>query len=575
VKPAAQPPVPTAQAGAAPAAPAPAGQAAQAAQPVAQPAAAAKPTAPNPGAATQPAAAPSAAQAAAQPQAAARPQAAAQPQAAPQPQSVAQSAPAAPPPLAAAAAIAATPGAATRSYRFRVTPAEASIVLDGQSIGTGNASAELEIGSRHEAVFSAPGFADQRTAFTVQKTGTAALTVKLAGAARTLSFTAVPPEATIVVNGKQLGRGSGRIDVANGDRCQVIVTLRGYARQDQTFVVGPATPDAMNIALAPSAIWDRLKAGKAAIVGIAVDDAGLIVASDAVSALAAFAADGKPLWTKATDNAPNAASVPVIAGDEVCFSVKELWLLGAADGAMRNRAALPPAGVHDNGGRVLPVQNTLVMPLGAGLGVSDRSGRQLRTIAADQAVRSTPALWNDNLVVLSEDGTVGVYAFKNGRAVRSIPTDADVPAGAAPLIVQNRAYFADRSGRVFAVDLAGSLLWSVDAGVPPGGTGVELVSDGRALFGRFGSKVIGLDLADGRRLFAPLSGVATPPLAAAAGLVYGTVSGALEVRDPATGALRRSISLGDQPSGRPALAGELIAIGTVDGSVLLVNPAGQ
>ena len=91
----------------------------------------------------------------------------------------------------------------------------------------------------------------------------------------------------------------------------------------------------------------------------------------------------------------------------------------------------------------------------------------------------------------------------------------------------------------------------------------------------FGKTLAALSATDGKPLFAVIPGVATPPAIIDGHLVFGTTKGTLEIVNPSNGRVVKSVVLGAVPAARPVARGGLIAVGCADGSVVLVNPAGQ
>jgi outer membrane protein assembly factor BamB len=463
---------------------------------------------------------------------------------------------------------------ARQTYSFRATPATADIYLDGSRIGTGTATATLDAGTNHEVVFRNPGYQESRTSFTARIGDSTVVGVTLQRTMKTLTINASTSEAQITINGKETGQGSLATTAGIGDRLNITVAAKGYHDESRSVTVDEVTPPVITIALRPSLIADRLKTGTASIIGVAVDAADRLYLADATGTLSAYNSQGQRIWSKSTQNGPNELSIPVLAGDAVCFSgAREMLLLDAAAGTLRSQSELGKDSSHLFGNRVLAVRDTLYIPTANTISVADRNGRTLRTIPVPDGTLATPALWGEVLVVLTQTGGVNLYNSGTGALIRTIRTRASQPVGAAPLILGDRAYFPDRRGMVFAVDLKGEVIWSQSAGTE--GAFTDLVTDGKGIYGLFGKNLAALSLGDGKPLFAAIPGVATPPALIDGQLVFGTAKGTLEIVNPATGRLTKSIVLGAVPAARPVARGSLIAVGCADGLVVLVNPAGQ
>jgi outer membrane protein assembly factor BamB len=201
----------------------------------------------------------------------------------------------------------------------------------------------------------------------------------------------------------------------------------------------------------------------------AAADAERVVASTASAFVGLDRADGRVLWTVATQETPG----PVALGAGVgVVTTREggLVALDAADGTVRWSLRLPA-----------PVRGAPVVDAATGAVVVVTGGASPRLRVLDAAIGTprwdreialqtgTPAVAVDAVVVGAGDGrgrsTVAAYAPADGAPRWSTAVPASFQPGLEPTIVDGDVYVVDQLAHVTRVDLrTGERRWSRDLG---------------------------------------------------------------------------------------------------------------
>ncbi len=177
------------------------------------------------------------------------------------------------------------------------------------------------------------------------------------------------------------------------------------------------------------------------------------------------------------------------------------------------------------------------------------SGRIVWTVKTGGAVRSSPVVVGDLVLVGSGDGSL--YAFDTASGAELWRFEAGSPVTSSPAVDGGVAYVGDRANRFHAVEIAtGRLRWSVDTGTDlpwPWGhegwdyfTSSPAVASGLVVAGSGDGNVYAFDARTGtERWRTPTGGrVRASPAIADSSVYVGSTDGVLYALDLTTGAIR-------------------------------------
>lgn len=316
--------------------------------------------------------------------------------------------------------------------------------------------------------------------------------------------------------------------------------VRWHIAADGPVTVAPAfAADAVLVAsdrsLAALALEDGALRWRAPLGGAAgtvpLVLGGLVVVGARDGTVAAFGvADGAERWRATTGG--DVLSTPALAVDRrtLVFGSRDgfLYAVDAADGAERWRRQLDlihasPA-VAD-GVVYVPSRNDRLWALTVADGTVLWSAQ-----TADWAV-ADPVIWRDRVLLGACDGTFEAFARRDGARLWRFPTGADI--WYRPAVVDDRVVFGSGDHHVYALDPA----------------------SGRELWRRRTGNRAWSSVATWRDL-----------------VLVGSYDRQLWALETATGAPAWRLRLGGI-SGSPTVAGDLVAVGSGDGSVTLLELA--
>jgi outer membrane protein assembly factor BamB len=192
--------------------------------------------------------------------------------------------------------------------------------------------------------------------------------------------------------------------------------------------------------------------------------------------------------------------------------------MNPADGSILGRRELRGDQAALFGRRVLAWNKYLILPTDSALiflnadNISE-NGKSVVSLTIPNGSRMTPAFWNNRIIIVDQRGNL-LYIDPVTKSIsRSISTDARQPIGQAPTISGNTAVFSGRRGVVVAVNLQrAEVLWSQ----PLNNSGaVKVHTDAlihNGIVYLYGENVLyALNLADGKYVFPPVSGVSAAP----------------------------------------------------------------
>lgn len=395
-----------------------------------------------------------------------------------------------------------------------------------------------------------------------------------------ISLTASPADAVVQLDRGISGTGRASVEAMPGDRLSVTVSRRGFTEERITLEVGDS-PVSRHIVLQKQPVLFSSSASQTILIGLAASD-GLLLASDARGTLSAVDLDGKILWRTESSNRPNENNLPVVAGTRLVFSgSRELLIADLVTGKALQRIPLESSRSHLFGRRAVPYQDKILYPANNSLDFLDPATGSFSRFAdlGTAGSRMSPGIYRDMILIADQEGTF-LMIGAGGRLETSIPTGALQPLAQAVSVHDDRAVFSGRRGDVVCLDLQKrAVIWEKSLG----DTGVAIATDiavgdsGIYPYGMDGT-IYGLDPDDGTELFTPIRGAATPPLIldGSRQFVYGTRDRKLIIAAADTGTTSKSLDLPEQASTRPVIipGDSLIALGTREGHVILIEPAG-
>jgi outer membrane protein assembly factor BamB len=539
------------------------------------------------------------------------------------------------------------------SYAFRVTPADAEILLDGRRLAVGAYSGEFEVGRRLELSFRREDYQPQT--LTVDVTAGSGRTVSVvleelpaaaapapavaspaapaaaapapaapqaavpataapqaaapAAAApqaapptpaapspvapaarppqaapaqtRSVTLTAVPGDAEIILDGKVVGSGSYTGSFPLDRTLAFQVRRAGYKPQIVTVAVAEAAAVPIQVSLKRLALVSRAEVSEAPLAGSLIVTAERIYAADRRGTVYALNRQGRTLWAVATRNQNNENCSPVLIDGNLFFSgAGEFLILNAASGREFARMDLEREHSHLFGRHAVAFGQYALFPTNTSVRLIERFGAETRReIPVPGGSRMTPAVYQDSILTVNQEGVFLIIDPADGSVEARIPTGAVQPTAVTVSVYQGRAYFAGRKGRIVCIDLASrQVIWERD--LPVGrerGVFHDLAvgKDGVFAYSLPQRTVYGLSLAGGEPLFTPIRNAASPPLyAEAEGRLYVGLGGAqLAVFDP-RGALIKEIAVGGRIVTRPVLSGGRLFVGTDGGEILEIDPEG-
>jgi outer membrane protein assembly factor BamB len=179
------------------------------------------------------------------------------------------------------------------------------------------------------------------------------------------------------------------------------------------------------------------------------------------------------------------------------------------------------------------------------------------------------------MVIVADSAGVLAAAMERGDAGWRLPTKSTTNENSFPVEVGNRGFFADRKGLLVCVDLeAGKVLWQALLSARSSiGVFQDLACGEQGVFAWVKGTLYGLSPETGEPLFAPITGVAAPPLYREGRIYYGTEQGSLRIADAATGRVLGTLDVKARISTRPTWSAGMLFVGTWAGEIVQINTA--
>lgn len=326
--------------------------------------------------------------------------------------------------------------------------------------------------------------------------------------------------------------------------------------------------------------------------------AGRIFTLDAQSIVTATSTSGATLWQAdlrpKRDQAGDATGGGlVVAGDTVYISIGYgvLAALDAATGAVRWTQQLDASG----SGTPTVSGDLVYVTAGdnTGWAINRRDGTVEWQIGASDDTNNilgapAPALTDDLAIFAFGSGEVQAVFRRGGlsrwdasvlgkRPGRAFSNVSDVTA--APVVLGNRVYLGNQSGRIVALDVdSGMRIWSAREGatgpVWPAGDSIFAVSDLNELLrldAADGSKIWGAELPNFTDRKPKKQGRVVPhhgPIVAGGRVIIASGDGVLRSFDPKNGALVGSVEIPGGATTAPVVAGQTLYVVTAKGQLL-------
>ncbi|MFW6328601.1 MAG: PQQ-binding-like beta-propeller repeat protein, partial [Alkalispirochaetaceae bacterium] len=392
-----------------------------------------------------------------------------------------------------------------------------------------------------------------------------------------LSIVADPGDAAITVSSGERGTGSLTLEVEPGSEVQIEAVRAGFSPIRRTITAGGGNRT-YELNLEPRPIESVVPVSRNPLVrGLAVAGS-VVVGADGDGTLAGASNQGSPAWSVSSANGGNENSEPVAGGGQIYFSgAAELLAINPAGGAVTGRRQLSNTESHLFGRQAVFARGRLYVPTDESVLLLDPSSLEERgSLPIPGGSKMSPAIAGDSLIIGDQQGALVVLNADTGETVHTISTGAAQPVAIAPVVSGSTAVIVGRRGTVAAADYQqGSLLWETPlTGDAERGVFTNPVSDGRRLFVHARQTMYVLNLSDGTAAYGPFEDAATSPLVKDGRIYYGSRAGELVVRRASNGTTLARLDLPSVATTRPVDLGERIAVGTREGEIIYIHPAG-
>jgi len=453
-------------------------------------------------------------------------------------------------------------------------PADATILINGQRVGSGSVSREYPVGTELTLRIQRSTYAPLEIPVTVGE-GINELEYQLSRNIGALAVTVVPNNARITINGQSAGTGSVTREFAIGETVQVSASRPGFAPVQRSVQVSD-TRSSVELRLQPRPIEATISAASSPWIRGLVTDGTRVFGADGSGTVYAVDPAGRLLWQRATGNSGNENSVPVVSGGRVAFSgAAELVVMSATTGQVQGRRALSGAESHLFGRRVTPRSGGWFFPSDDAVLLLSADGRsEQRRFAIPGGSKMSAGVASNRILLADQQGGVVILDAASGNVITTVSTGMTQPVAVAPAIAGNTAVFVGRRGTVTAINVSGgTVLW--ESGLPGGrGSFVDPVIVGQRVLFLDRNELIALSLADGSRSYS-LNGVAGTPAVDGTTIYVPYTDGTIRALDGTTGRTLRELSLPAGAAGGAVMVGERVATGLEDGRVVIIHPAGM
>ncbi len=389
-----------------------------------------------------------------------------------------------------------------------------------------------------------------------------------------------PLDSNLFINGDKIGSSTFSGKFPEGTKLEISGSRNGFNNKSMLLSVGDKDLDSVSLKLEPHPVEFVLPVTGNKLVGSVSSGNNMFYSSDSHGVINAVSANGRLVWTVKTENKSVENSYPVFSNNKVYFSgSSEFIILNAANGKIVARETLNKNSAHIFGRRVVPMGSEDLFPANEEIRVIDRNnGNIVRSISLPgNGSRMTPAVWKTKILSVDQNGTLSIINAGNGSVEKEVSTGGSQPIAMSITIKNDLAVFSGRKGNVVCVDLnAGNVLWEKQ--LNGNGSRVQVYSD--ILCSNTGAYVytkgiiFALDLKTGKDLFKSINNVSAPPSLIQKELVFGNTDRKLIFMDADSGNIKKTLTLDNDVSTRPAELNGKICVGINGGKIVVINPEG-
>ncbi len=387
----------------------------------------------------------------------------------------------------------------------------------------------------------------------------------------TVTIDVEPANATIWIGGKQRGRGRTEITGKPGDHLDLSISAPGYSMlMDEEIIIVP------DVSVVKFKLNKHTIVGKVALrspgVGTPASDGDNAVMITRNGYLYTLQRDGVFDWVKGTGNdGLEYASLSIIDGKVYSIGNEAFTVHDMRDGKILKQTALSANQRNQFGRRVVKVGRMTILPGNDTLEVFDAAGDSVKTVNIPGGSRSTPAVWNNKVLLPNNDGYLLIFNSMSYAVESRIETGVTQPTGLSPAIVGDVAFLAGVNGQISAVDLnKSSIVWTrslAKGEVIPVYTDFAAANDTVYVYGK--ERVFALSVHDGQERFLSIEGISAPPMVDGDFLYLCRNDGTLGVYNRRNGRELGKISLGEESDTRPAKLGNYILVAGVESAVVV------
>ena len=464
-----------------------------------------------------------------------------------------------------------------KEISFKAVPETADIFINGEMKGTGSFKDIFEEGTALKVKVSGTGYDDKLLEITVDEKTEEEYELVLQKGVKSIVIETAPKDAVIMFQGKNAGTGRASFDFKYGDSASINISRKGYESRILKLTIDSSTQSVYSVNLKAKPVELVMSPFKDSVIKEIEYRDGRFFAADKTGNVYSAQVDGKGSWKYATKNTQNANSAPVAAGNYVFMSgAREMVTLDASTGKLNMQKDLDQTSAHMFGRSIIPFKDTFIYPENKALKIgSFIKGSSETVINLPSDCGMSPAVWNNNIVIADMEGTVHIIDPSTKQVTGSIKTTAFQPIAISITVSGNRGFFANRKGKVAAVDFSSkTLLWEKEIQEDKINIFSDLSVNKGKVFVFTGKKIHILNEADGAEALEPIR-AASPPLCGKNLFYAGKTDGKFGIYNCTTGKEIKTISLDyGIINARPAYAGNMILAGTDRGKIIVLNPEG-
>lgn len=386
-----------------------------------------------------------------------------------------------------------------------------------------------------------------------------------------------PADASLMVNGERTVGGEYTGSFPEGTTLQVEGRRRGFSTESMAVNVRAGGSRVYTLNLEARPIESILSVSDRELIGSIAAGGRYFFTSDANGTVYATTPEGRLAWKVPTENSSVQNSFPVYAGNRVYFTgPRELVIIDAADGSVVTRRSLDSRSAHLFGRYVVAYGGSRLLPANNEIIVLDSNGNVLRSIGLEgTGSRMTPAVWKNKILTVDQNGTFLIIDAASGEVVTSIPTSGIQPIALSITIQDNLALFSGRKGDVVCINLeTAAVVWERRLASSSVQVYSDIVCSRSGAYVYAEGSVYALDLRDGSPLFDPLNHITAPPALIGRTLVCGSGDNRLLLIDSSRGTILKDLDIRGTVSTRPVELNGVIAVGTSEGKLIVINPDG-